>query len=215
MNVPDTPHWSLTIRSTQKLPTGDLIPQSSWGASLANLLLGSHWQTFRERAIARAEHRCELCDASDAKQSLEAHEMWSYQLPASMSTKKFGIQKLDDVIAVCKQCHLCFHLGYAQVRGMEDVALRRLKALNKWSDAQLDAYQGAVWTRWQTFSEFSWALDLKGHDVGEGLVLKSNVERDSKTPYLLKTKSGGTTAVLNAPFKIKGEPHFSTVASRT
>lgn len=214
MNVPDTPHWSRPIRSTQKLPTGDLIPQSSWGASLANLLLGSHWQTFRERAIARAEHRCELCDATDAKQSLEAHEMWSYQLPTSMSTKKFGIQKLDDVIAVCKQCHLCFHLGYAQVRGMEDVALRRLKALNKWSDAQLDAYQGAVWTRWQTFSNFSWALDLKGHDVGEGLILKSNVERDSKTPYLLKTKSGGTTALLNASFKIKGELHFSTVASK-
>jgi hypothetical protein len=209
MTTPGVPFWDRKIKSTQKRPTGDLIPQTSWGSSLANVLSTSQWQQLRLAAIERAKHQCELCGVGEESGSLEGHEMWSYKAPMDGENGEFGIQTLEDIVAVCKECHGCFHLGFAQVRGIEKQVLRRLQILNEWGSGQMKSYQEVVWARWESFSQHHWLLNLTGWDVGEGLVLKKSVVRDETDAFVLFGKSGNPMGVLGVPYRIHGETEWS------
>ena len=151
--------WPCLIKSSNTHPTGDLIPSTSWGASLANMLTSGAWEILRKEAKIRAGGCCELCGAKESsKSSLEAHEMWNYQI----LDREFGRQKLEGIIAVCKTCHLCFHLGFVSVRGFESWVHPRIKKLNQWSEEEFAVYCRHIFKRWERHSQFEWILDLEG-----------------------------------------------------
>ena len=49
--------------------------------------------------------------------------MWSYDC-------ENAVQKLEDIIAVCKDCHSVIHIGYTQLKGNEERAEKHFMAVN-------------------------------------------------------------------------------------
>src|SRR5690606_23658509 len=98
----------------------DLIPETSWCASLANLLTAKAWGLLRDATLSAAGG-CEDCGSAD---NLECHEVWSYD-------EAKGVQKLEALKAVCSACHETYHLGLASTRNRYSIAFARLVLINR------------------------------------------------------------------------------------
>ena len=85
----------------------ELVPDGCWYSNLRSILSKAQWEFIRNEARERAGGRCMVCGKKSS--SLEAHERWSYD-------EKNGIQKLEDVVAVCKDCHSVMHIGHTQLK---------------------------------------------------------------------------------------------------
>lgn len=127
----------------------DLIPASSWHASLANLLTRSSWDMLRKET-AHAAGGCEECGV---KTGIECHESWSYD-------ERTGVQTLKRLRALCSPCHETCHLGFARMRGRFDVAFGRLCRINRIAPDERVAYLKEIEGRFLRRSKRAWALDL-------------------------------------------------------
>ena len=176
---------------------GDLIPRTSWGASLSNLLTKKSWDALRHPLIAQQSNACELCGTADLHR-FDVHEVWCYRMPAIETMRwaaergalAFGVQALEGLMVLCQKCHACFHLGFAQSQGHLPAVLGRLRALNRWSKAEVDTYVRTVFQRHGVHSQAHWLLDFaklthpdgglvfQGHwrllDDGSGLLNKGD-----------------------------------------
>ena len=104
----------------------ELVPDGCWYSNLRSALKPSEWDKVRRAAYARANGKCTICGRTVNR--LEAHERWSYN-------EKLGIQKLEDIIAVCHLCHSVIHIGRTQLTGDEDKAIKWFTYVNKCSYA--------------------------------------------------------------------------------
>lgn len=98
----------------------ELIPDSCWYSNLRTLLSKRQWDFLREEAKEKSDYKCSICGR---KGLLEAHERWSYDLDN-------GVQKLTDIIAVCKDCHSVIHIGRTQLVGDEERAENHFMKVN-------------------------------------------------------------------------------------
>ncbi len=62
-----------------------------------------------------------ICQRRTAR--LEAHEQWEYD-------EKNFVQKLKDVVAVCRDCHEVIHIGRTQLKGDEKKASEHFMKVN-------------------------------------------------------------------------------------
>ena len=99
----------------------ELVPDSVWGSNLRTLLSKSAWDFLRKDAYDRAEGKCRIC-GRPAKR-LEAHEQWEYDEEAA-------VQKLTDILALCKPCHEVVHIGRTQLMGGEERAAKHFCKVN-------------------------------------------------------------------------------------
>ncbi|MCD8205642.1 MAG: hypothetical protein LUD29_03410 [Clostridia bacterium] len=99
----------------------ELVPDACWGTNLRSCLTRAQWDKVRRDAYARAEGRCMICGKSTEK--LDAHERWSYD-------EEHMVQKLEDVLAVCKACHMTIHIGRTQLIGKENMAAAHFCKVN-------------------------------------------------------------------------------------
>lgn len=143
---------------------GDMIPQTSWGASLANILTKTCWDGLRTPIFAARKGLCLLCGARP--RDMDVHEVWSYAFPPAEIMAltdgriRFGVQRLEGLMPVCTRCHECFHLGFANVRGKLDSTLARLRGLNRWSEDQVARYYEIIGARWEAANKVEWMLDM-------------------------------------------------------
>lgn len=144
----------------------DLIPSSSWHASLANLLMPSSWKVVRETAALRAE----ACEDCGAQWSLECHERWSYD-------DVLLIQRLDGFEALCSACHRTRHLGFASVQGRYQEACERLAAVERLRPSEVAPFCDEAFRRFEARSTVGWTLDLAVLS-GSSLKLKRDVTMD-------------------------------------
>ena len=93
--------------------TFELVPDGCWRVNLRSILKPAAWDYIRKDAYARAGGKCMVC--GEKCNRLEAHERWEYD-------EARGIQKLTDVVAVCKRCHTAIHIGRAQLVGKGEQA---------------------------------------------------------------------------------------------
>lgn len=127
----------------------DLIPATSWFASLANLLSRESWGRLR---LPLVDHHggCQDCGHPHR---LEAHEAWSYDEDA-------GIQSLDGILVLCRFCHETRHLGRARMMGRFDEAVGRLARINRLRNDEIASYVQNVSENWHRRSSMSWQLRL-------------------------------------------------------
>ena len=109
----------------------ELVPEELWYANLRSILRAEDWDVVRRDAYKRAGYRCRICGADGR---MEAHEKWSYD-------DKRAVQKLEDVLALCHNCHLVKHIGRTQLMGKEGVAMAHFMKVNACS--QMD-YHNAL-----------------------------------------------------------------------
>ena len=99
----------------------ELVPDGCWYSNLRSILSPEQWGVVRREAYARANGKCMICGAPARR--LEAHERWEYD-------EKNRIQKLKDVVAVCKSCHEVIHIGRTQLFGGEERACAHFMKVN-------------------------------------------------------------------------------------
>ena len=206
------------LLDNKRTVVGDLIPDTSWGASLANILTHTSWNKLREPLIAKNHHVCELCGNRHVR--LDVHEIWSYRFPPademafqSSEVAVFGTQTLQGLMTVCTECHECFHLGRANTVGRLGEALERLRMLNHWGTEEMDRYYKEVGRRWEEASAIYWMLDFSQlkHPDG-GLTIAGPWYCDEDAPAFLRapSKFGGDslTAILNIRWKLARESNW-------
>lgn len=188
---------------------GDLIPASSFGANLCNLLTRPSWDKLRQRTFAETGGRCEICGSTDR---LECHEYWHYfePLPPYLERGACGVQKLVRLMPLCAACHETYHLGLANVRGRSEIVRARLRAMNRWTEEEYADYGDFLDERCARHSECFWVLDfselkkttLSIHD-------KWHLRQDGF--LICNTQTGTTeTMILGISWEHKGQSHAPT-----
>lgn len=205
---------------------GDLIPVTSFGSSLANLLTRASWDKLRHPLIEANHNICQCC--GQWRKSLDVHEIWGYDFPPEEDIAKgeanaqsdddvitvcIGLQRLEGLMGLCKDCHACFHVGRANVHGNldgEGGVGDRIRALNNWDDDTLQRYLNAVFERGRQASRLYWVLDFSGISHPDGGLTVDNKWRLS--PHgggMLVTENPhigeSNTAILGAPWRFAGE----------
>lgn len=205
---------------SRRVLVGDLIPSSSWGSSLANLLTPKSWNELRQTVINRNQGVCEYCGDHVGK-SLEVHEDWRYEMPTEVAepgSEAFGRQTLAGFVGVCKACHACFHLGLANVKGHLAETLHRLTQINGWSDDQTDRYVSDVYERHEHLSTVNWYLDLRyAASLVSGVIVSSSWVRQEEDPRVLMRDNqrgyGLSIAVITGcPWRYPKEEAWTTLA---
>ena len=133
---------------------GSLIPKKSFNANLRKVLKKNKWDSLRNFVYEKDSYKCSICDISGVK--LEAHENWKYDYDNS-------IQKLQDLNALCKMCHLNIHLGLATILAHES-KLDFHKLVEHWcktNDEEIIGfrdYQTKVKRLWDLRNQFDWKI---------------------------------------------------------
>ena len=134
----------------------EMIPSTSWWNNVRSRIPGSEWDLLRKQAYRAANFNCEICGASGLKKSLEAHEVWEYNL----ETK---VQKLVRLIALCYKCHRVVHFGKTQLlgRNAEAAAIKHLQKVNSWTEDETLHHIRQAIAEWKLRSQVQWALDIE------------------------------------------------------
>ena len=129
----------------------ELVPDSCWYSNLRSILPQEQWDAVRKKAYARAGGRCMICGAPAAR--LEAHERWEYD-------DERGVQKLADVVAVCRPCHEVIHIGRTQLMGREREASEHFMKVNGCTYAEYRKALGEANEKHRERSRREWRLDI-------------------------------------------------------
>ncbi len=130
----------------------ELVPDGCWYSNLRSILSKKQWDFLRNEAKKRAGGKCMICGRKTDR--LEAHESWSYD-------EVNAIQKLEDIISVCHDCHSVIHIGRTQLKGNVERAEKHFMKVNGCLYADYIAALGeanSVHRRRNAISE--WKLDL-------------------------------------------------------
>ena len=104
----------------------ETVPQECWFSNLRSVLPPAVWDKVRRDAYARAGYRCTVCGRQGR---LEAHEKWSYD-------EENAVQKLEDVVALCKSCHEVKHVSRTALFGRGDDAMAHFMKVNGATQAE-------------------------------------------------------------------------------
>ncbi len=85
----------------------ELVPDGCWYSNLRTILSKTQWEFIRKDAISRANGKCMICGRKCA--NFDVHERWRYD-------EENGVQILEDVVAICKDCHSVIHFGLTQLK---------------------------------------------------------------------------------------------------
>ena len=85
----------------------ELVPDGCWYSNLRTLLSKEQWDFIRKDVKERSGGRCMICGKQTTR--LDAHERWRYD-------EENAVQILDDILAVCKDCHGVIHFGFTQLK---------------------------------------------------------------------------------------------------
>ena len=113
--------------------TFELVPEECWHANLRSMLSQEQWDLIRKDAYRRAEYKCRICGRGNTR--LEAHEKWSYD-------ERKGLQKLEDVLALCKDCHQVKHISRTQLIGRGNDAMEHFMRVNECTQSDFHAELG-------------------------------------------------------------------------
>ena len=129
----------------------ELVPDSCWYSNLRSELPKEVWDKIRKNAYARAGGRCMICGAPTSR--LEAHEQWEYD-------DEKGVQRLKNVVAVCRPCHEVIHIGRTQLMGREREASEHFMKVNGCTYAEYHAALGKANEIHRERSRREWKLDV-------------------------------------------------------
>jgi len=165
----------------------DMIPTSSFGASLKNLLTDDCWKSLRKASFSPAGYVCEVC--GEANGPVECHEVWSYV--DGKGRDGWETQTLKDLLCLCADCHEMFHPGLAGLRGRGRTAAERLKAVNEWSETEWQTARAHMETVHRVRSKRRWKLDLSAVSGFGVLEISPAWKREGNT--LSSRNSSGTS----------------------
>lgn len=131
--------------------TIELVPESCWYVNLRKVLKPSDWDKVRRDAYARANGKCMICGRYTRR--LEAHEKWNYD-------EGKGLQKLEDVVALCHSCHEVKHIARTQLMGRGAEAMEHFMKVNGCSQMDYHAALGEANEWLRRTRNVEWTTDI-------------------------------------------------------
>lgn len=134
----------------------NLIPRTSWWKSVRSHISQSKWDKIRREVYKKANYICEVCGANEEayqeskKGWLHCNELWEF---------KNGIQSLIKLEAICRDCHLTKHFGYASVSGQVEKAFTHLLKVNNWDAETGNKYIEQQFKEWEERSQIQWQMN--------------------------------------------------------
>ena len=147
----------------------ELIPASMWGKNVRAVISRENWDGLRFAFNAtnipppffKLRHLrslpwattpgCSVCGAEG--ESLELHEYWDFD-----DVKR--VQKLTDLVPLCRDCHLTMHIGRANQLGLGERATRHLAGVNGWTLERAAEHVAIAMETWKERSCHDYVLDV-------------------------------------------------------
>jgi len=101
----------------------EMIPESCHGSNVRTNVSKRDWDIIRRAVYSKEEMYCHICGELCPTGYMDAHEVWKFN-------RRTHVQKLIDIIGVCKACHSVIHFGRAQKLGYEKEATRQWWKVN-------------------------------------------------------------------------------------
>jgi hypothetical protein len=142
--------------------TTELVPSTLWYTNLRSLITKKQWDIIRKKCYSDANYKCEICGDTGQIQgvthNVDCHEIWQYD-------DKLHIQKLIGLIALCPNCHLVKHPGYAHSQGKSELVIRQLVKINNMTVDQAIEYIENAFIIWKERSQYKWTTDISYVDT--------------------------------------------------
>lgn len=130
----------------------ELVPDGCWYSNLRSILSKEQWNFLKADAKSRADGKCMICGKKTER--LDAHERWSYDTATRT-------QKLEGIVAVCKDCHSVIHIGFTQLKGDAERAEKHYMKVNNATYAEYRTALGKANELHRKLNEIpEWKLDL-------------------------------------------------------
>ncbi|SRR5258706_5950481 len=133
--------------------TIELVPRTSWMNNVRAVLSAKQWNALRGMVADRAYNICQICGGVGPAHPVECHEIWEYN-------ERTATQYLAGMIALCPDCHMVKHFGFARVQGKEEQALKHLMKINGLKKKEAQAVVAEAFKVWRNRSKIDWQLDL-------------------------------------------------------
>lgn len=133
----------------------ELVPSTSWYDNLRKKTSKTEWDKIRKQSYADANHKCAICGADGR---LNCHEIWEYD-------DKTHIQKLTGFIALCNNCHMIKHIGFAGIqasKGLLDMEklIEHFMKVNNCNREVFEKHLEEAFAQWRERSKHEWQVDL-------------------------------------------------------
>lgn len=135
--------------------TIELVPQTSWMNNVRAVLTAKQWNALRGVVADHAWQVCEICGGVGPNHPVECHEIWEYN-------EKTQVRKLAGMIALCPDCHMVKHFGFARIQGKEEQAFKHFMKVNGLKKKEAEAAIAKAFQVWRDRSLIDWKLDLSG-----------------------------------------------------
>ncbi len=131
----------------------ELVPDGCWKSNLRYILSKEQWDFLKKDAKERANGQCVICGKKT--KFLDAHERWSFD-------QEKCVQKLEDIIAVCKDCHSVIHIGFTSIKGDIERAENHFMKVNNCSYVEYRKALGEAVERHKQLNQVSeWGINLE------------------------------------------------------
>lgn len=190
----------------------DMIPHSSFGASLANLLTRESWNEIRRPFFKQAGYVCQICGEGNGP--VEAHEVWQFH---DGQQDKFGWkrQSLTTILCLCTECHAMFHPGLASINGVASSTATRLMAVNEWTADDHAKHLNYALRTHARRSRRKWMLDLSALPSTYDLLVKPVWSMDRNGVLTSRTRTGMThTRISGAQVSVSNQPQNDVSSGR-
>jgi hypothetical protein len=124
----------------------------------------THWDKIRRTAYAHYDYRCAICGQDNT--TLYGHEDWCYDYDNE-------IQQLAGILALCKMCHMCNHLGFAGIQAQEgklDYAelVAHWCRVNNADEEEFKTQRRLAFELWNLRNNYNWKIvDPSGKPIDE------------------------------------------------
>jgi len=135
----------------------ELVPASSWNSNLRAVLPKEDWKKISGNVCSHGI--CMNCGGRgsaidpDKKSGLEAHEEWSYD-------DKNKVQKLVRIVALCPDCHLIRHMGFASTKGWSDSVRMHMESVTGMTRTEAINIINKTFDEFEERSRHEWTLDI-------------------------------------------------------
>ena len=129
---------------------------------------------------------------------MECHEIWNYN-------DETHTQTLVGLVSLCPNCHQVKHIGRAIAMGRQEICLKQLAKVNKWTPIEIQQHILSSFELHKERSKYQWTLDLSLLTIEPyNIVLKETTERIFEVKkYNKKKKKKTATSVKKVHPKAK------------
>lgn len=150
INVNLYPYLPVKYRPDKMISIIDMIPETCFYSNVRDHITKDAWKAIRDNLISASGGNCVSCGDKHGYK-LEAHEIFSY---------KDGVQILENIVPLCRICHLCQHPGYAGVIGETGSVINKICEVYSIKKSKAEKILADSFELWEDRSSQEWLLNL-------------------------------------------------------